>query len=147
MPISLDEIEYDFLPDLSDVPDQLKDEALNDIGEFLIDSILDYVSRSISPVNGGSFQAKLSREYAEREGKSRANLDLNGDMLDSLGFGVIGETIKIMITDKDQIPKAYNHNVGDTLPQRQFIPDDDQTFKSDILRGVNRIIAEYIDGD
>jgi hypothetical protein len=147
MPISLDGIEYTFDPDLEGVPDSDKDAALNDIGEFIIDSILEYVSQSKTPVAGGSFQKKLSSKYAEREGKTNANLDLNGDMLNSLGFEIDGESLKILIKDNDQVPKSYNHNVGDTLPRRQFIPDDDQTFKSDILRGVGRIIQEYLDGN
>jgi hypothetical protein len=54
-------------------------------------------------------------------------------------------SITIGIIDEDEAPKAYNHNVGDTLPKRQFIPNEDQNFKREILRGVSRIVEEYID--
>ena len=41
-----------------------------------------------------------------------------------------------------QIPKAYNHNVGDTLPQRQFMPDEElgELFTDEIMEGVIKIL-------
>ena len=41
--------------------------------------------------------------------------------------------------DADEIErlKAFNHNTGDTLPQRQFIPNDNQNFKKSIMNKVN----------
>jgi hypothetical protein len=148
MPLTLDETSYTFeVPNIDAVPEDKRDALLDDIGEYLLDSILDYVGDSKSPVDGGKFKKKLSEAYAKKEGKSDANLDLNGDMLDSLQFftDVDNGAITIGIFNEDQVPKSYNHNVGDTLPQRQFIPDDDQEFKKEILRGVDRIVEEYLE--
>ncbi len=36
--------------------------------------------------------------------------------------------------------KSFNHNTGDTLPQRQFIPKKEQKFKRDINSGIKNII-------
>lgn len=150
MPLSLDETSFTFeVSDIDKVPEDRRDELLNDIGEYLVDSILDYVGDSKSPVSGGAFKKKLSDAYAKREGKSDANLDLTGSMLDSLSYDIDPDngTIVLGIFDEKEIPKAYNHNVGDTLPKRQFLPDDDkdQNFKAEILRGVDRIIEEYLE--
>jgi len=146
MPISLDDFNYTFeVPKIDKVPEDKREDALNEIAEYLLDSILDYVGSSKSPVSGGSFKKSLSPEYAKFSGKKSANLDLNGDMLNSLTFMISDESIMLGIFDEDEIPKAYNHNVGDTLPQRQFLPDEDQKFKSEILRGVGRILEDYLD--
>jgi hypothetical protein len=50
------------------------------------------------------------------------------------------------VFDSDEAPKAYNHNVGDTLPQRQFIPMEDQNFKSEIMAGIDEVIEEILSG-
>lgn len=148
MPISLDEINYTFeVPNLDKVPDNLIDEVLDQVGEYLLDSILDYVGSSTSPVSGGSFKKNLSPAYAKLSGKDSANLDLTGSMLDSLVFVANPESnsVTLGIFDSDEIPKAFNHNTGDTLPKRQFLPNEDQSFKAEILRGVSKIVEEYID--
>jgi hypothetical protein len=148
MPINLDEVSYTFeVPKLDKVPDDRVDEVLKEVGEYLLDSILDYVGSSSSPVSGGSFKKSLSPEYAKASGKKTADLDLNGSMLDSLKFITDTDSgaITIGIFDSEETPKAYNHNVGQTLPKRQFIPNEDQNFKREILRGVSRIVEEYID--
>jgi len=36
--------------------------------------------------------------------------------------------------------KAYNHNVGDTLPKRQFIPAPNKKFKTSIRKKANSAI-------
>ncbi len=40
--------------------------------------------------------------------------------------------------------KSFNHNTGDTLPQREFIPSDDKTFKQPILTGIKAIIQDVL---
>lgn len=57
---------------------------------------------------------------AAGKSKNNVNMTLTGDMLGLLD--VIKEssnTIEIG-WDNDQAPKAYNHNVGDTVPKRPF---------------------------
>lgn len=145
--LSKEEVSYELELDLSDIPRSDRKAALSDIGEFIRDSILDYVGEGKSPVSGqGSFK-KLNKSYADNEkaGDRLANLDLNGDMLDALTFKTNANsgTVKVGIFKKSEAIKAYNHNVGDTLPKRQFIPDEKQNFKEEIRRGIRRIIDDY----
>lgn len=144
--ISKSETSFEFdIPGFEDIPEDNQTEAADDVAQYLIESILDYIGDSKSPVAGGSFKAELSKAYAEREGKEKANLDLNGDMLNALTFKVnyATGTITIGIFEEDQAIKSFNHNTGDTLPQRQFIPGEDELLKAEIIRGVGRILEEY----
>lgn len=150
MPISLDEFSFTFeVPNIEDIPEESRDEVLADIGEYLLDSVLDYVGSSKSPVAGGKFKKELSEAYSKIAGKDQADLDLTGSMLDNLTFFTNPEdgTITLEISNSDEIPKAYNHNVGDTLPERKFLPDDSngETFKAEIIRGVGRILEDYLE--
>lgn len=147
--ISKEEVSFtfDIAAYLDDVPEADIAEVVDEVGAYLVESILDYVGEAKSPVAGGEYESKLSTDYADREkgGDTLANLDLNGDMLNALTFEPDYEngTVKVGIFDETQAIKAYNHNVGDTLPQRQFIPTEDELLKAEILRGVKRIIDEY----
>lgn len=58
-----------------------------------------------------------------------------------------GDEIEVGVYASDEIRKAYNHNIGDTLPRRQFIPDEDQVFKKPIMNKVNRKIKEFKSGN
>lgn len=134
------------LDELAGLPGEIKRAVLDEVGEYLVTSVLDYVSESRSPVSGGKFKAKLSKDYAEREGKDSANLDLTGSMLDSLTYRIRGNSVEVGVFDSDEAPKAYNHNVGDTLPQRQFIPLENQEFKGEIMAGIDEVIEEILSG-
>jgi len=145
--LSKEKVTYDLELDLSEIPKESRKAALNDVGEFIRDSILDYVGEGKSPVKGeGSFK-KLNKNYADNQksGDRLANLDLNGDMLDALDFrtSVTASKITVGIFRKSEAIKAYNHNVGDTLPKRRFIPDESQEFKEEIKRGIKRILQDY----
>jgi hypothetical protein len=139
---------YD-IPDLDKVPKSLRSELVNEVGDYLVQSILDYVGEAKSPVSGGKYKSKLNPNYAKamKGGDTLANLDLNGDMLNALTFkaDISSGKITVGIFDEEQAIKSYNHNKGDTLPKRQFIPEEDQKLKSEIIRGVNRIISEYLE--
>lgn len=96
------------------------------IAQRVLDHIADRTADGID-VDGNAF-APYSSEYTESaefilSGKSagQVNMELTGNMLASMD--VLGEgpnTITIGIADPEQAPKAYNHNVGDTLPRRAF---------------------------
>jgi hypothetical protein len=147
MAINLDEVSFEFeIPGFEDVTPQLRESLVDEVGEYLLDSILDYVGESKSPVAGGKFKKELSEAYQKVSGKKNANLDFTGSMLDSLEIipNYDNGTITIGVFDSDETPKAFNHNTGDTLPQRQFIPGEDELLKAEILRGVKRIIEEYL---
>jgi hypothetical protein len=147
MAISQSEVSFNFeIPNFDEVPTSVRDQLVDEIGEFLLDSILDYVGESKSPVAGGRFKRELSDAYKKIAGKDNANLDLTGSMLDSMQIIPNYEdgVVTIGIFDEDEAPKAYNHQVGDTLPVRQMIPNDGELLKAEILRGVGRIIEEYL---
>lgn len=104
-----------------------KREIKEAIGVFLLDAIFNDTENATSPVNGRRFPA-LSSDYKKaKKGMGRkpiANLRLFENMLPALKVRNTQKGIKLEITSNKEIPKAYNHNVGDTLPQRQFLPDD-----------------------
>lgn len=132
---------------LEDVPKSDRKKALRDVGEFLVEQVLDYIGQGKSPVSGVGDFKKLNKAYAEKEkaGDRLANLDLNGSMLDALTFKVSGNKVIVGIFDEDQAIKSYNHNKGDTLPKRQFIPEKGQILKKDIRDNVDMIVEEYME--
>lgn len=73
-------------------------------------------------INGENF-APYSPNYAKKKGVSVNSVDLvlTGEMLSSFEESQVQKNVvKIKIAEGDNTLKAYNHNVGDTLPQRQF---------------------------
>lgn len=138
--------------DLSDVPRDKRSAVKQEIGEFVVESILDELSQGKSPVKGeGSFK-KLNKQYADAEkgGDRKPNLELFGDMLDSLKFKKRRNGVEVGIFKSSEVPKAYGHNSGfEGHPfldkpelKRQFIPNDDEEFKAQIDRGIKDIIKE-----
>lgn len=124
-------------------------EALSEIADYVKTEILQYVGGGNSPVAGGSWKKSLSPAYKELKekisGVKYANMELYGDMLDALEARVVGGKIQVGFWDRSQVPKAHNHNVGDTVPQRQMIPEDDQQFKSPIVKGMREIAESFSD--
>jgi hypothetical protein len=149
MPIELDEVSKILNIDLPEWVDKSdREEILNEIGDFLVNEIVSYTESGVSAVDGwGKFQ-KLNKEYAksQKAGDTTANLDLNGDMLGSLTYEIVGGKLKVGIFDELQAKKAYNHNVGDTLPKRPFIPSPKQDFDPDIMSGVDDLLQNFLDG-
>lgn len=133
--------------DLEDIPKDLHKEVKEAVGQFIIDSIIDTVGSGTSPVSGERSFKKLTKKYADKEkgGDTTPNLYLLGDMLGSLDFKITKDGVKIGV-DESQWGKADGHNnfSGESqLPKRRFIPDEGQTFKSDIMNGVDDIIEQY----
>lgn len=146
--------------DLSDLLSDIKDksakaDAKEEIKSYIVDTILDYVSKAKSPVKDGKW-SPLSKEYkkikSEISGSSKANMDLYGDMLDDLDAEFIGNTLKVGFgkdaSDLSKL-KAENHNKftkrsqKTKLPERNFIPREDQEFKQNIMRDIKSIISDY----
>lgn len=156
MPISKSEVSY--FVDV-ELPEGLtaseRDALLEEIGDYTVTSMLDYIGEGKSPVTGRNFQ-KLSTKYADKEkGGSRiSNLELNGDMLDALDFEVTKGKLKVGIFDEDQAVKAYGHQTGfeghpwldGKAPARQIVPDKGESFVGRIKSGIDDIIEEFMDG-
>lgn len=156
MPISKSEVSY--LVDV-DMPEGLtaaeRDALLEEIGDYTVTSMLDFIGEGKSPVTGRNFQ-KLSAKYADKEkGGSRvSNLELDGDMLDALDFEITKGKLKVGIFDEDQAIKAYGHQTGfeghpwldGKAPARQILPDKGEDFVGRIKSGIDDIIEEFMDG-
>ena len=133
--------------DLSQIPDNRQDQAKQDVGEFIRDEILRFVSSGRSPVAGRTFD-KLDPNYANKYkgGNRTPNLELEGDMLDSLEFELTSTGIEIGIFDEEQQGKADGHNNfsdDSKLPTRRFIPDENEDFNGRIMTGVRQILNRY----
>lgn len=123
------------------------------IGAELINEIVTYLDRGITPVSKGEYKRSLSKKYKEikkkKTGVTFADLQLESDMLSNLSIKATKTGVEIQITDNTQKKKAYNHNVGDTLPKRQFLPNDEnnEQFKATIIKRVKDNIRNASESD
>lgn len=145
-----------------------KTDTLEEIGEFLVQSILDNVGSGKSPVEGGAYQKQLTKvrdkngklvdsEYSKLKsqvsGSKIANMELYGDMLDALEYRIDADsgTVEVGIFDEEQAAKAAGHHSGKTpwpgynkskLPVREFIPRKNKTFdQKSIMQEIYRIAS------
>lgn len=141
IPDQIKEIELDFegVP-VSEIP------ALKaDIAEVLVDEIKSYLADGESPVDGYFSFKDLNPEYAEREksGDRTANLNLEGDLWDSIAVDFDENVLKVGVFDKSQTGKADGHNNfsgRSKLPTRRFIPSSRESFKPEIMRKIDVLI-------
>lgn len=146
--------------DLSKIPRNSREDAKEEIAEYLLDTVLDHVSRIKSPVSGGAYKPTLSKDYkkikAKISGSTKPNMELYGDMLDDLDARFEGSTLSFGIhgdASEESMLKAENHNKFTArarktkLPERSFIPRKDQDFKKSIMSDIKDIIESYADQD
>ena len=80
-------------------------------------------SQSNKSIDGRNFR-QYSKEYAEQKGVSRSDVDMTllGDMLLSVKRqgSRSSDTVEFGIKGGVEALKSYNHNVGDTVPRRQW---------------------------
>lgn len=115
------ELELSLKDDLG-IDFQLNPNTARQLGLSLADVIRTRTRDQQSPLTGGAF-ARYSDEYAEKKGVSPTEVDLTllGDMLDSITVtDVFTDRIVLGFDDTNQVPKAYNHHTGDTVPARPF---------------------------
>lgn len=126
-------------------------DALEEIADYVKTEMLQYIGEGKSPVQGGEWQRKLSKAYAEAKAKVSsagfANMELTGDMLDALDFKIKGDgTIEIGWFGGENAAKAHGHQNGNddtNLPVRQLVPDKKQTFRKDIVKGMKEIADAF----
>jgi hypothetical protein len=136
---------------------EAKEDALKEVAEYLRTEILDSVSNLRTTVKGGSYKTTLSPAYKKVKSEFSSslvpNMELTGDMLDSLRYEINANqgTVEIGFFDFDEAQKADNHNkfssesMGTDVPARQFIPKPGRDeFREDIIREVRSIISDYI---
>jgi hypothetical protein len=142
--------------DLSDIPREDVVKAKNEVGDYLVNSILREVGNGKSPVENEKF-LKLKKKYAEKEhgGRRLPILELDGDMLAALAYKPLeGDKIEVGIRGSEA-PKADGHNqlseeakswasdTGRTKYKRRFIPDEEQKFNAKIRNGIDEILDGY----
>tara|TARA_Y100000593_G_scaffold76291_1_gene140972 strand:- start:88 stop:564 length:477 start_codon:yes stop_codon:yes gene_type:complete len=126
-------------------------QAAQAAGEVALGGILEATSQEVSPVNRMRGFPALQKDYKKfkrKKGKgSKANLRLNEEMLPSMRVEADKNSFTIKITDSVEKKKAYNHNTGDTLPRRQFLPNDEegQQLKPGIRKAYLKMLEEYKD--
>ncbi len=149
MPISLSEFSYTMELDTEGVPENDKEDALNVAGQLILAQIKEYLDNQNTPVSKGSYKKGLSTKYKERKKAMGqpgiANLQLTDAMLNDLEVDATKSTITFKLDESAQIKKAFNHNTGDTLPQRQFMPDDtrNEKFKPNVLKEAKAAIETF----
>lgn len=120
-----------------------KAEIQSRVGSFLVEQINSFLDASNSPVKGGAFKKLKADKSLSRlleTGELRGDIVSIPEGLSKVKTGVLSSA------DRTERLKMFNHNIGDTLPQRQAIPLDNQTYKKSILTGIKRIIEDVVDG-
>lgn len=146
--ISLEKVEVkiDLKNELKGLDSETKSKISAEIADVLRRAVgNDAVNNAQSSVTGKKFKG-LSKAYKamkKKEGKgSRANLVLEGDMLGNLTKSSGVQTVKLKITKSKEIKKFYNHNTGDTIPKRQALPNEGESFRSGIMKKINKVIRD-----
>ena len=116
------------------------------LGQEFIDRIRDRTEDENRSIDGKPLK-KYNKDYIDSDefkdfGKSArdVNMTLTGRMMDDMDvLDLSGNQITIGFVDSTETAKAYNHNVGDTLPKRAFfgvngkeISNIKKKYKSDI---------------
>ena len=132
--------------ELVGIPSFFKSEISENIAKLIRREIgNDAVNHARSSVTGKKHKA-LSPKYKahkKKQGKGpHPNLLFDGDMLGNLRKSSAIQTVKLQITKAKEIKKFYNHNTGDTLPKRQVLPNEGESFRKGIMEKVNKAIAK-----
>jgi len=140
---------------LKEVPDQEKASAKAEVAEYLLEQTLRQVANGQSPVAGEGRFRILNPEYARKEkgGRRTSDLELEGDLKDSLiSTPSVGSFIKYG-HEGDQVPKSDGHNQITSKakawakqsghPKRRYIPGNGQKFDNSITTGIKRIIEDF----
>lgn len=156
MPIKKNKISYkiDLEAELEELPPGIRKGVAKEVGDFVLEEIARFTASEISPVTGEPFK-ELDPKYAARkkaEGAgSAADLTLTGSMLGSIRVKPTKKDVELIITDNLQKKKAFNHNTGDTLPKRSFLPNDslksgkNSNLNKEIRDGIKRILDGHKD--
>ncbi|HEY6435634.1 MAG TPA: hypothetical protein VIY47_03525, partial [Ignavibacteriaceae bacterium] len=89
-----------------------------------------------------SYKLKKKKEV----GNNKADIQLSGDTLDAFDFKVTSDGLKIgVFGSRAPVADGHNNLSGNSeLPLRRFIPDEGDSYKSSIVKEVDRIIADAL---
>ncbi len=139
----------DFLSDYEVKDDSIRSRVNNEIGNYLIDSILKKVAQAKSPLQGEKFDPLSTkyRKFKQADGRGgAANLEFTGRMLENLEYKPKDGNIELGVYGLTA-PRADGHNNfsgKSKLPKRRFIPASGDKFKSDIAKRIDEIIRENL---
>ena len=139
------------------VPKKQQRAALRDAADYIHEQILSNCGEGKTSVEGGKWKRRLSPEYKKRKAEEStatfANLELEGDLLDSLTVKPADGKIEIQVSD-DQRDKAEGNLLGsygrapDASKAREFMPHArGQKLTKEIMEGVADILREYAEED
>jgi phage gpG-like protein len=128
-----------------------RSDVAEEVGKYLVEEINASLASSKSPIEGESFP-RLSADYKKRkvaDGFSGVpDLERSGAMKDALDYKVTSRGVQIgFFSDKENASKADGHNnfSGNSLiPQRRFLPDIGQSFKSRMEKDIKDIVSEAV---
>lgn len=135
------------------IPKDKRREALQAAADLIKTEMLDYIGEGKSPVSGGKWIRGLTKEYAKKKSEESsadfANLELSGDLLDSLSVEATSSSITIDV-GSDQKNKAEGHLSGlygehSRIRPRQFMPQGDETFKRSIISKLKDLLSDFED--
>lgn len=138
-----------------EVPRGTRDEAKQIVADYVKEQVLHYVGEGRSPVSGGPWRRKLTKEYlATKDAFSNvaySNLELTGDMLDAFDVrSGRGGNIVVEVTGSEA-GKAEGNNIGsyggtpDEDKARRFIPIEGEKFNQVIRNGIRDILKDFED--
>lgn len=143
MPISQDQVTYslligDIAPEFTKLSEDQQEDVKEMVGDLLLEEIENYLDKSSSPVSGAPFKAR------KKDGEPSILYE-RGDLRSSLEWESIDGGVEIGIFQESEAPKAFNHNVGDTVPTRRFIPLEGEQFKKQINTKIKKLVLDAIE--
>lgn len=155
-------VKYDFNPFGSEYADTTvkgskRQEIIDELKDYIKTRMLDDIGSGLSPVSGKKWKG-LTAEYKKKKlkeaGNTSANLELFGDMLDSIEISEIkGGGLRVTVSD-DQQAKADGHNnfsgkspFAKSGRLRKFIPNESngEKFRPNIRDGIIEIVTSMAD--
>lgn len=141
---------YKLKLDLSKVPPKDRAEVKKEVGNYVLEKTLEETGRQQSIVTGRQWK-RLSKDYKKLKQKvasGKANLELSGDMLDSLKFKNTRDGVEVGVFTTKQAKKADGHchtEVFGTskLPPRKFIPKQEEGYRPGVVKEINNIVKEF----
>lgn len=134
-----------------EAPVAVKKKINREIGEFIVEQILQETQSAKSPVSGESWPA-LSKDYKAKKVSlglaGSANMELTGQLKDELRFKTVDGNLRVGFFGTDEAWKADGHlkfsGAENETPKRRFLPAAGQSFKSSIQDGIENIIADNL---
>lgn len=152
-------IEFEFDPfeaTNTDKPRRVSRDLLDEAAELIKVEMLSYIGEGKSPLSGGLWKRSLSKSYRERKGEESssgfANMELSGDLLDSLTVEATRSGTLVISVPDDQADKAEGNLIGsygreeDPGKAREFMPAPDlgidKPFKRPILQKLKQLLED-----